>query len=331
MSDHKLLDKLLSDLALSMDQFLRIAVRAPRTYKKFTIAKKNGQRRNIAQPARETKYVQNWLINNLFSRLPVHGCATAYVKGASIKNNAAAHAGMPYVVKLDFKNFFPSITVGDIETHLSRCCADLSGYELKCFSMLSCFVDEDRYCLSVGSPASPVLSNSILFQFDTLVHEWAVSNGFIYTRYADDLTFSTSVRGASSLVLPKVLSLLEGLEYPRITLNDKKTIHLSKKCSRRVTGLVITNDGKVSIGRERKREISSMVHKHLLGILSVEDLPRLQGLLGFAQDVEPLFLSRLRAKYGSHALRTLLAMRAPPIDIIKPAKKRKLLILKKMP
>lgn len=326
MSDHRILDKLLSDLTLSIEQFLRIVARAPRTYKKFTIAKKNGERRSIAQPARETKYVQNWLIGNVFDRLPIHKSATAYTKGASIKNNAFLHSTMPYIVKLDFKNFFPSILIGDVEAHLSRYCTDLSAQELKYISMLSCFDDQGKTCLSVGSPASPILSNSILFQFDTLVFDWAKANGFIYTRYADDLTFSTSVRGASSLVLPKVLEFLAGLEYPRIILNEKKTIHLSKKSSRRITGLIISNDGKVSLGRDRKREISVMVHKHLLGLLCADDLFKLQGLLGFAQDVEPLFLSRLRAKYGTDALRDLLAMRAPPKDKIKPAKKRKILI-----
>ncbi|OLU23924.1 retron St85 family RNA-directed DNA polymerase [Pseudomonas sp. PA27(2017)] len=309
MSNNPLIDALLSDLALSKEQFLRIASRAPRTYKIYPILKKNGGIRVIAQPARETKYIQSWLANNVFGLLPVHDSATAYRKGSSIKVNAQMHAANPYIVKLDFTNFFPSIKSSDVFAHLKQFLIGATDSELKIFTLLSCFNNNGELCLSIGSPLSPGLSNSIMYEFDSIISDWAAGNNFIYTRYADDLTFSTPIKGASEAVVDKVREVIGKIAYPRLSLNEKKTIHLSRKGCRRVTGLVLSNSGSVSIGRDKKREISAMVHRFSIGKISHDDLRRLQGLLGFVQDVEPLFIARLRAKYSSAVVVDLLRRR----------------------
>lgn len=96
MSNQSTLSRLLDEFALEPHQFRRIALRAPYTYKTYTIPKKNGGARVISQPARETKYIQSWLIENIFKKLPVHSAAAAYVKGASIKKNASAHKDNPF-------------------------------------------------------------------------------------------------------------------------------------------------------------------------------------------------------------------------------------------
>lgn len=109
MTDHLRLD-LQSSLGISDYLLNRLIQRAPHSYKVYTIAKRSGGLRTIAQPAKETKFIQRWLIENVFSQLPVHECASAYKVGASIKKNADAHKSNSYVIKLDFKDFFPSIT-----------------------------------------------------------------------------------------------------------------------------------------------------------------------------------------------------------------------------
>ncbi len=317
MSEHQLFDKLLADLSLTPSQLTRVVARAPRTYKVYTIPKKSGGYRVIAQPAKETKYVQEWLIQNLFSNLPIHSSAAAYVKGSSIKKNVLRHADNSYMVKLDFKNFFSSVRAEDVRQHLRRHFEVLTDTELDYVSRVSCIKSPDSLVLSVGSPASPVLTNSIMYDFDVAVSKWCEENGFKYSRYADDLTFSTSIRDISVKVEPMVRSVLNGLAYPRLSLNEEKSIHLSKKGRRQITGLIVTNAGAVSLGRSRKREISSMVHKFSLGALPDPEIFRLQGLLGFVCDAEPLFLSRMAAKYGGDVLSALLQKRSPPKPIVK--------------
>ena len=73
----------------------------------------------------------------------------------------------------------------------------------------------------------------------------------------------------------------------------------------RVTGLVLTNDGKVSLGRDRKRLIRATVHHFIAGKLNPEQIRELRGMLTYVKSVEPKFLVRLRSKYGSNAIRRI--------------------------
>ncbi len=289
-------------LGLSEAQLQRLIARSPHTYKIYTIPKKSGGVRTIAQPAKETKFIQHWLIQNVFSKLPIHECAAAYKIGASIKANASAHKKNQYISKFDFSAFFPSIKVKDLVIHLSRHCSrTISEADIKSIARLSCISPKEGggLGLSVGAPSSPVLSNSIMYDFDKAINEWCLSRGLIYTRYADDLTFSTAIKGICSEIEPKIKEIIRALAYPTLTLNDAKTIHLSKKNQRRITGVIVNNEGQLSIGRERKRMISALIHQFSLGKLSSPDLHHLQGLLGFSKDIEPEFVSKMKMKYGS--------------------------------
>lgn len=311
MTDH-LRHDLEESLGLSDYLLNRLIQRAPHSYKVYTIPKRSGGQRTIAQPAKETKFIQRWLIQNIFNELPVHECASAYKVGASIKKNAEAHKNNSYVTKLDFKDFFPSITSNDLIKHISKYLGNSFGaQDIQDIARISCIRLQDRsdLCLSVGAPSSPVLSNTILYTFDFEVSAWCAENGITYTRYADDLTFSTSVKGICSEIESFVRRAVQNLTYPSLSLNNKKTTHLSKKYQRRITGIIINNEGNVSLGRNRKREISALIHKFTLGILPESEIFRLQGLLGFAKDVEPLFVARMRGKYSSKLILEIIQMR----------------------
>ncbi len=99
-----------------------------------------------------------------------------------------------------------------------------------------------------------------------------------------------------------IKDLLRNIIYPRLELNDDKTLFLSKAGSRRITGVVLNNDDQLSLGRDRKRDISVKVHYFKNGKLSPAEVYQLQGLLAFAKDIEPKFIDRLAAKYGKEYL-----------------------------
>jgi hypothetical protein len=251
-------------------------------------------------------------MDEVFSYLPVHDCAVAYKEGASIRKNAERHKNNQFLSKFDFSDFFGSITELDVFAHLVRFFSEkLTEQSIKDIARISCIKHRDSVglCLSVGAPSSPVLSNSIMYSFDVEVEAWCAKRSIVYTRYADDLTFSSNEKGLSACIEPFLISLLRDLPYPSLSLNSKKTVHVSKKHQRRVTGLVISNEGAVSLGRERKRLISSMIHHYVLGVLDEESILHLQGLLGFAEDAEPLFVSRMRGKYGGKHIAELLRRR----------------------
>lgn len=148
-----------------------------------------------------------------------------------------------------------------------------------------------------------------MFDFDSLVNGWCKKEGVIYTRYADDMTFSTNERDKSREIEEFIRSAARDVEYPALRFNTKKTVFLSTKHSRRVTGIVINNQGELSLGRDRKREVSALVHKFSFEELPEKEVYRLQGLLGFAKDVEPDFLERLKRKYSDELIRQILAIR----------------------
>ena len=79
-------------------------------YRFFTIAKRDGSRRSITAPKPELKAAQRWLLRNVVEKLPVHGAAHGFLTGRSIATNAAVHAGADVIVKVDVKDFFPTVT-----------------------------------------------------------------------------------------------------------------------------------------------------------------------------------------------------------------------------
>lgn len=312
MSEYDLRERLSDEFVISEHDVARLLLRAPYAYKRYTIPKKNGGVRYIAQPAKETKIIQNFIINEWFSKLPVHECATAYKEGASIKDNAQRHSSAIYISKFDFVDFFGSIAESDIKKLLSNEFDGLlSERSISDMARLSCIREQiaGRLVLSIGAPSSPVLSNAVMFNFDTVVNQWCLERGITYSRYADDLTFSANEKGATFPVEQFIRETLKELPGPKLSINADKTIHASKKNQRRVTGLILSNDNKVTIGRDRKRLIGAMIHKFLHGELDEKAITHLQGLVGFAQHIEPLFVAKLRGKYTSKIITDLLSRR----------------------
>jgi hypothetical protein len=82
-------------------------------------------------------------------------------------------------------------------------------------------------------------------------------------------------------------------------------VHASRKQRRYVTGLVLSNDGRVTLGRERKRKISATVHRFKKGELEEKEILSLKGTLAFAFSIEPKFLTWLTKKYGHRTLSAL--------------------------
>lgn len=301
-------------LKLTLSETLAIAATGPKRYRVYQIAKRSGGQRTICQPSRELKALQYVLIRNILRELLVHEAATAYVPGGSIKDNAARHAYGRVIYKIDFRSFFPSIRAGDWEAYVRQKLPEMTKEDVR-FTQHVLFWGEgsgEPRCLSIGAPSSPYLSNALMFDFDRHLAERCLEVGIAYTRYADDLTFSTDGFLDKQAVRGLIRSAISAGFVPRLTINEDKTILVSKSTRRRVTGLIITNDGKVSLGRERKRLISSMVDHAGKGDLDIEQLPTLRGWLAYANDVEPDFIGRLRRRYSLELVNRLL--RNEPIE-----------------
>lgn len=288
---------------LSLDDVTRIVRTAPNRYKQYTIPKRTGGRREIAQPAREVKLLQRILIAKLLADLPVHHTAKAYRPGMSIRDNARLHAGAGPILKMDFQNFFPSIRSEDWIAYCIK--NDLLTREDRAITAQVFFrrkKTERIHKLSIGAPSSPSLCNILLFEFDEIVHAEAEKRGIRYTRYADDLTFSGQRIGMLKDMVKVVEKTTRQIASPKLRVHPEKTTFITARNRRLVTGVVLSNDGCLSVGRDRKRAMSAGVHRASLGQLSLEQRRRLAGELAFVNVVEPEFLDRLRQKYGQEIL-----------------------------
>ena len=105
------------------------------------------------------------------------------------------------------------------------------------------------------------------------------------------------------------------LKSPRLKFNSKKRGVYTRAQRRMVTGLILTPESKISIGRERKRAISSLLHKFSLDQLTMKDVGYLKGMLAFAIANEPDFVGRLRSKYGDELIDTVLKIHLPKREL----------------
>jgi RNA-directed DNA polymerase len=312
-----LLRELVEEIGLSASEVQRIILTAPVRYKVYDIPKRDGIGwRTIAQPSRELKALQNYVLHRKLSKYPVHPNSMAYAQNRNIRQNAERHASSSSILKLDFQQFFPSIKVLDWERFARRVPnAEVNQNDIRFYSLIMFWGQQKRSftprCLSIGAPTSPALSNILLFDLDVALSSEAERIGIVYTRYADDITIS----GPSIdliLAFEKIARrMVKALRSPKLIFNEEKRGLFKKGQRRLVTGLVITPAGGISVGRERKRLISSMLHRSSKELLDQIERSRLKGLLGFCVANEPNFLGRMRNKYGDQIVDAALKFHAP--------------------
>jgi RNA-directed DNA polymerase len=306
-----LLKSIARESGLSLKFVEKIAYQAPHSYRRYTIAKRDGGRREIFHPRAELKLLQSWISRNIIERLPVHDAALAYRRGLSIRDNALKHCKNNFLLKLDFENFFPSIRARDI-AHLLLKNEDawpksIDREDVGLICRITCRQDvefeADRpvahvYALTIGAPSSPGIANAVMYEFDDMVGKLCLLHGVTYTRYADDLYFSTNTPEVLASVELEVRKLVTELQQPKLKLNEAKTIRTSRKRRRISTGLVLTSDHKISIGRDKKRALRSLVFNFTTGKLLPEEISRLRGQLAYVKSVEPTFIASLEKKFG---------------------------------
>lgn len=292
----RLANKIAQGLQLPIRHIQGMARKASYVYKEYTIRKRTGGHRTIHHPSKELKAIQRWLIQHIIERWPVHDAAYAYRKGISIRENAEVHKNSNYLLRMDLASFFPSIDWDDLMNFLQSEPSGTEGWiesDRELFAKLVCRKGK----LTIGAPTSPAISNSICYELDARLDGIATGEGVRYTRYADDLFFSTRRQNILPDIPAQVRELLDSMECPSgLRINADKTRHSSKRGRRQVTGLVLTSDERVSVGRDRKRFIRSQIYKY--DELSPEERRRLAGHIAFAASIEPDFVNALILKYG---------------------------------
>ncbi|EYF02441.1 reverse transcriptase family protein [Chondromyces apiculatus] len=295
-------------------------------YRRWTIPKRDGSERLITAPKKELKRAQRWALRNVFEKLPVHGSAHGFLSARSIVTNAAVHAGADVVIKIDIKDFFPTVTWRRVRGLLRK--AGLAEGPATLLALISTeaprevvqfrgktlYVASGPRVLPQGAPTSPAITNALCLRLDRRMAGLARKLGLRYTRYADDLTFSwkSPATGETSREVPRARApigpLLHGtreiLGAEGFRLHPTKTAVMRRGDQQKVTGLVVNAAGPsvppVRVPREKVRELRAAIRNRELGREGKgETLAQLKGLAAFVFMADPVrgraFLDRLAA------------------------------------
>jgi RNA-directed DNA polymerase len=301
----ELRDKIAQDLKIPLsfiDEALKFAHKRTRL---IHVPKSNGGTRTIYLPYSKVKTIQYWLVHNVFSKLPIHKSAVAYQKGISTLDNATRHKNKKYFLKLDLKDFFPSIKSIDLMPIVRKWHKknniDWLFNKSSVDVIEKCCFNENR-SLAIGYPSSPIISNVVMYDFDKIVSK-AISDkskfgSVIYTRYADDLLFSTNKPNVCKQLLVMVKGVINDIKSPSISANNDKTgLASSTGGSAFVTGLRICGEGHITVHRKYKDHIRLLLSLLNKGELDKSEYESLRGHLSYVKYVAPDFYTRLQNKY----------------------------------
>lgn len=240
-------------------------------YRSFVIPKKSGGERTIRAPKGNLKWIHYCIKEIMESIYQPHTCVYGFVKGRSILDNANCHTNKAYVFNVDISNFFESVTEGMITTRLMRPPYSFNFKISEIIARLSCCcIDEwvhnpalqktsciHHYVLAQGSPAAPVLANVVCDDMDVVLAGLAARFGLTYTRYADDIIFSSdhNVYYADSDFRKELVRIIELFGFK---VNNKKTRLQHRGQKQEVTGLTV-NKG-VNVSRKWYKEIRGLLH-----------------------------------------------------------------------
>ena len=207
---------------------------------KYTKIKKSGSLREVHKPSYKLKKIQKWILKKMLYQIQLPDCVHGFIKGKSILSNAKAHVhDSPFWIhNIDIKDFFPSIDVKRVKkVFLDFGYSDeVSDY----LSQLCTFNGE----LVQGFPTSPMLANIIFKDIDYIILNIVKKYNIVYTRYADDLTFSGPV---GYNYIKKISSIHSSVEYvindSGFKLNKLKTRTIKGNKPKVITGLIVSETG----------------------------------------------------------------------------------------
>lgn len=285
--------------AFELSNFLRVPVTELERlineppYEYFTIDKKKGGQRQIQAPLGQLKSIQRKLNKCLQQKYNevnpgmVYGFVTnpnATIKQCNIALNASHHVGKKVLLNLDLKDFFSSISASRVKSLFIAKYFEFPEEIATALALLCTY----RGQLPTGSPCSPVLSNFICLELDHSLQAFSQRNGLFYTRYADDLSFSSD----QAIERSTIEALRQIIVQNGFQINDKKFRLRTANRKQIVTGIIVNE--KVNIDRRFLKKTRAMLHDLQTNGLQ-RATQRHYGGSALNAQLKDLFLSRLRA------------------------------------
>ena len=247
-------------------------------YAEFKIPKRGGGYRQILAPERHLKIFQRRILRRVLALLVAHRAANGFERGRSIVTNARLHVGKPVIVRLDIRDFFTSTTDKRVEDFFRRI-----GWDKEAARLLTKLCTYDGG-LPQCAPTSPRLANLVNYKLDMRLDRLAARAGAMYSRYADDLTFSFD-RDEPGQVRRFIRTVR------RIVADEGYHVHKRKKMSVRrqhqqqcVTGLVVNE--RINLPRKVRRRLRAIEHRLANGRSATLTESQMQGWRAFRQSID---------------------------------------------
>lgn len=235
-------------------------------YKQFSIKKKSGGERQISAPRNRSFLAMLQCVNEVFKAMYTPSpYAMGFTEGRSIVDNALKHKNKNYVFNTDLKDFFPSIEQPriwkrlqlppfDFPDQIARLLAGL------CSMQIDEITDEEkeyhRCVLPQGAPTSPIITNMICDNLDRRLAGLAKRFGLDYSRYADDITFSSmhNVYQDGGEFRKELKRIIEGQNFK---MNEAKTRLQKRDVRQEVTGITVNE--KLNVTQKYVRDIRNVL------------------------------------------------------------------------
>ncbi len=252
----------------------KLANRNERFYSEFVVAKKSGGSRKIVAPDDELKDLQKKIAVLILNKVDLHEACTGYRAGKSIVDNAQPHVGQHFVLNMDLKDFFPSISANRVAGLFQSL-----GWTRPVATLLARLTTY-KGALPQGAPTSPAIANLLCRRLDTRLNNFSRVRGWQYTRYCDDLTISGAGSPDSDM-----LTIYSIIESEGFSVNLDKTRTRFKHQRQVVTGIVVNQN--IRIPREQRRLLRAICHQIGFEPESFRGVSnQVLGQLSFAQMVE---------------------------------------------
>jgi RNA-directed DNA polymerase len=283
-------------------------------------AKKSGAVRLIESPKDFLKKLQRQVLADILDRVPAHAAAHGFVKGRSIRTFAAPHAGQATLLRLDLKNFFPSIrrarvqsvfrTLGypePVADLLGGLCTNIApravfrAVSSEALAEMRALYEQTH--LPQGAPTSPALANICVYRMDCRFAGLARSSGGIYTRYADDLAFSGT--GPFERGIERFAAHVAAIAQDEgFAINHRKTRIMRRGVRQHLAGLVVNETVNVPRAEfDRLKAILTNCIRNGPAAENRENIPHfrshLQGRIAFVSMVQPGRGAKLRNLFDS--------------------------------
>lgn len=264
-------------------------------YTSFDIPKKTGGFRHIHAPQKDLKLIQKKLANVLYMHLKIiyknnkldHSISHAFQKGKSFITNARVHRNRRFVINIDLENFFDSFHFGRVRGYFMKDSKFQLPLEVSTvIAQLACYQGK----LPQGSPCSPIITNLICNIFDNRVLKLAKKYRLNYTRYADDLTFSTNDRKFLEIETKFFEELEREVIKAGFRINSKKTRVQYRDSRQEVTGIIVNR--KLHVSRDYYKKTRAMAyHLYKYGEYFIEKdvqgtINQLEGRFSFINQLE---------------------------------------------